>query len=551
MSVTTGRNVVVVGTQWGDEGKGKLVDWLTESAQGVVRFQGGHNAGHTLVINGVKTALHLIPSGIMRPGVKCYIGNGVVLSAAKLFEEIEGLEKAGVEVRSRLRISEACPLILPFHAALDIAREAYREKGGIEKIGTTGRGIGPAYEDKIARRALRVQDLKHPERFAAKLRVLLDLHNHVLTQVLSAPAIDFDEVFNEAMKHAELLKPMMADVSRELNDAHRNGANLLFEGAQGTLLDVDHGTYPYVTSSNCVAGNAAAAGQRPVGPVHHQARRAGRPREARAVHRLRTRRRDHRHPADGRGRDRALHADLRNPRRLDREHGGRHAVRQAPGQRAPVPAAHRAGHRRADPHGVDQPRSRPHDHDAPPLSGRLKRKRRTMLTEDGKHLYVSYDEYHNLIEKLAIKVHQSGWQFDTILCLARGGMRPGDVLSRIFDKPLAIMSTSSYRADAGTVQGHLDIARFITTPKGEIAGRVLLVDDLADSGHTLHAVMDMLRNNYPPITELRSAVIWTKALSTFTPDYQVEFLATNPWIHQPFEGYDSMGAEKLIEKWSV
>ena len=269
MSVTTGRNVVVVGTQWGDEGKGKLVDWLTESAQGVVRFQGGHNAGHTLVINGVKTALHLIPSGIMRPGVKCYIGNGVVLSAAKLFEEIEGLEKAGVEVRSRLRISEACPLILPFHAALDIAREAYREKGGIEKIGTTGRGIGPAYEDKIARRALRVQDLKHPERFAAKLRVLLELHNHVLTQVLGAPAIDFDEVFNEAMKHAELLKPMMADVSRELNDANRDGANLLFEGAQGTLLDVDHGTYPYVTSSNCVAGNAAAGSGVGPGMLHY------------------------------------------------------------------------------------------------------------------------------------------------------------------------------------------------------------------------------------------------------------------------------------------
>ena len=181
MKTTKGRNVVVVGTQWGDEGKGKLVDWLTESAQGVVRFQGGHNAGHTLVINGVKTALHLIPSGIMRPGVKCYIGNGVVLSAAKLFEEIEGLEKVGVEVRSRLRISEACPLILPFHAALDVAREAAREKGGNTKIGTTGRGIGPAYEDKIARRALRVQDLKYPERFARKLRELLDLHNHVLT----------------------------------------------------------------------------------------------------------------------------------------------------------------------------------------------------------------------------------------------------------------------------------------------------------------------------------------------------------------------------------
>ena len=269
MKKTAGRNVVVVGTQWGDEGKGKLVDWLTESAQGVVRFQGGHNAGHTLVINGVKTALHLIPSGIMRPGVKCYIGNGVVLSAAKLFEEIEGLEKAGVEVRSRLRISEACPLILPFHAALDIAREAFREKGGTEKIGTTGRGIGPAYEDKIARRALRVQDLKHPDRFAAKLKDLLELHNHVLTTFLHAPAVDFDAVFTEAMRHAELLKPMMADVSRELNEAHLHGDNLLFEGAQGTLLDVDHGTYPYVTSSNCVAGNASAGAGVGPGMLHY------------------------------------------------------------------------------------------------------------------------------------------------------------------------------------------------------------------------------------------------------------------------------------------
>ena len=269
LAATAGRNVVVVGTQWGDEGKGKLVDWLTESAQGVVRFQGGHNAGHTLVINGVKTALHLIPSGIMRPGVKCYIGNGVVLSAGKLFEEIEGLEKAGVEVRSRLRISEACPLILPFHAALDVAREIFREKGGNAKIGTTGRGIGPAYEDKIARRALRVQDLKYPERFAAKLRELLDLHNFVLTGYLNAPAIDFDTVYEEAMRHAELLKPMMADVSRELNDAHKAGANLLFEGAQGTLLDVDHGTYPYVTSSNCVAGNAAAGAGVGPGMLHY------------------------------------------------------------------------------------------------------------------------------------------------------------------------------------------------------------------------------------------------------------------------------------------
>jgi adenylosuccinate synthase len=268
-ATTAGRNVVVVGTQWGDEGKGKLVDWLTEMSQGVVRFQGGHNAGHTLVINGVKTALHLIPSGIMRPGVKCYIGNGVVLSAAKLFEEIEGLEKAGVEVRSRLRISEACPLILPFHSALDIAREAFREQGGSAKIGTTGRGIGPAYEDKIARRALRVQDLKYPERFAAKLRDLLTLHNFILTGFLNAPAVDFDTVYNEAMVHAELLKPMMADVSRELNEAHVAGANLLFEGAQGTLLDVDHGTYPFVTSSNCVAGNAAAGAGVGPGMLHY------------------------------------------------------------------------------------------------------------------------------------------------------------------------------------------------------------------------------------------------------------------------------------------
>ena len=174
-----------------------------------------------------------------------------------------------------------------------------------------------------------------------------------------------------------------------------------------------------------------------------------------------------------------------------------------------------------------------------------------MLTEDGKHLYVSYDEYHNLIEKLAIKIYQSDWPFDTILCLARGGMRPGDILSRIFDKPLAIMSTSSYRSDAGTVQGVLDLARFITTPKGEIAGKVLLVDDLADSGHTLNAVMSLLRSNYKPITELRSAVIWTKGLSTFTPDYSVEFLPTNPWIHQPFEGYDALRPQQLIEKWSV
>ena len=184
-----GRNVVVVGTQWGDEGKGKLVDWLTETARGVVRFQGGHNAGHTLVINGVKTALHLIPSGIMRAGVVCYVGNGVVLSAGKLLEEIVGLERAGVEVRSRLRVSEICPLILPFHAALDVARELAKERAGTAKIGTTGRGIGPAYEDKVGRRALRVQDLRHPERFAAKLRELLAYYNQQLAVLGSASSM--------------------------------------------------------------------------------------------------------------------------------------------------------------------------------------------------------------------------------------------------------------------------------------------------------------------------------------------------------------------------
>ena len=284
MNANKARNVVVVGTQWGDEGKGKLVDWLTESAQGVVRFQGGHNAGHTLVINGQKTALHLIPSGIMRPGVKCFIGNGVVLSVGKLFEEIAGLEKAGVQVRNRLRISEACPLILPVHQALDVAREAAREQGGQQKIGTTGKGIGPTYEDKIARRALRVQDLKHPERFAAKLRDLLALHNHVLVGVLGSRTfefpealkpyiangeVQFDAVYNEAMEQAQALKPMIADVSRELHETYNAGGNLLFEGAQGTLLDVDHGTYPYVTSSNCVAGNASAGAGVGPGMLHY------------------------------------------------------------------------------------------------------------------------------------------------------------------------------------------------------------------------------------------------------------------------------------------
>ncbi|MDP1691295.1 MAG: adenylosuccinate synthase [Burkholderiaceae bacterium] len=257
-STGRGRNVVVVGTQWGDEGKGKVVDWLTDHAQGVVRFQGGHNAGHTLVIKGVKTALQLIPSGIMRDGVACYIGNGVVVDPAHLLGEVERLEGIGVEVRSRLFISESCPLILPFHVAVDKAREALRESSGAGKIGTTGKGIGPAYEDKVARRALRVQDLKHPERFAYKLRELLDLHNLALSGYLKSKPLEYQPVFDHAMAVAEPLKPMLADVGYRIYSANRAGANILFEGAQGTLLDIDHGTYPYVTSSNCVAGNAAA-----------------------------------------------------------------------------------------------------------------------------------------------------------------------------------------------------------------------------------------------------------------------------------------------------
>jgi adenylosuccinate synthase len=253
-----GRNVVVVGTQWGDEGKGKVVDWLTDHAQGVVRFQGGHNAGHTLVIKGVKTALQLIPSGIMREGVACYIGNGVVVDPAHLLGEIERLEAIGVEVRSRLYISESCPLITPLHVELDRAREALRETSGAGKIGTTGKGIGPAYEDKVARRALRVQDLKHPDRFGAKLRELVELHNFVLGGYLHGKPLEFQAIFDGAMRAAEQLKPMMADVGYRLHKSQLAGDSLLFEGAQGTLLDIDHGTYPYVTSSNCVAGNAAA-----------------------------------------------------------------------------------------------------------------------------------------------------------------------------------------------------------------------------------------------------------------------------------------------------
>jgi adenylosuccinate synthase len=264
-----GRNVVVVGTQWGDEGKGKIVDWLTDHAQGVVRFQGGHNAGHTLVIAGRKTALQLIPSGVMREGVACYIGNGVVVDPAHMLQEIARIEALGIEVRSRLFLSEACPLILPFHVELDRAREGRRESSGDGKIGTTGKGIGPAYEDKVARRALRVQDLKHPARFESKLRELVELHNAELVGFLGAPALDWKPMLDSAMQAAEHLQPLMADVGYRLFNAHAAGDKLLFEGAQGTLLDIDHGTYPYVTSSNCVAGNAAAGSGVGPGMLHY------------------------------------------------------------------------------------------------------------------------------------------------------------------------------------------------------------------------------------------------------------------------------------------
>ena len=249
-----GKNVVVIGTQWGDEGKGKVVDWLTEHAQGVVRFQGGHNAGHTLVIGGKRTVLRLIPSGILRPGVRVYLGNGVVVSPSALLQEIGELEAGGVEVRSRLAISPACPLVLPYHAALDQARETAM---GDTKIGTTGRGIGPAYEDKIARRALRVQDLFYPDRFKAKLEHVLEYHNFVLTQYYKCAAVPLAETLDAALGFAPAIQPMVADVAALLQAARRAGESLLFEGAQGALLDIDHGTYPYVTSSNCLAGAAA------------------------------------------------------------------------------------------------------------------------------------------------------------------------------------------------------------------------------------------------------------------------------------------------------
>jgi adenylosuccinate synthase len=247
-------NVVVLGTQWGDEGKGKIVDLLTEQVDAVVRFQGGHNAGHTLVIGGQKTVLHLIPSGVLRAGVQCLIGNGVVLSPEALLKEIDTLESSGVPVMDRLKVSAACPLILPYHIALDQAREARR---GENKIGTTGRGIGPCYEDKAARRALRLGDLRDAARFQASLEEVLDYHNHILQHYYGGSPVSPAAVLDEALAHGERLLPMMADVTSLLHDYRASGAKLLFEGAQGSLLDIDHGTYPFVTSSNTTAGGTA------------------------------------------------------------------------------------------------------------------------------------------------------------------------------------------------------------------------------------------------------------------------------------------------------
>ena len=258
-----GRNVVVIGTQWGDEGKGKIVDLLTDKAAAVARFQGGHNAGHTLVISGEKTVLHLIPSGILRDGVRCFIGNGVVLSLDALIEEATALIENGVPVYERLRISPGCPLILPSHVALDVAREKAR---GASAIGTTGRGIGPAYEDKVSRRALRVSDLFVREQFAAKLGEVLDYHNFLLQNYFGASAVDFSATLDASLAAAETIAPITSDVTQKLHDLAAADKSILFEGAQGTFLDIDHGTYPFVTSSNTVA--AAASTGTGVGPLN-------------------------------------------------------------------------------------------------------------------------------------------------------------------------------------------------------------------------------------------------------------------------------------------
>ena len=250
-----GKNVVVIGTQWGDEGKGKVVDLLTDKADAVVRFQGGHNAGHTLVIQGRKTVLHLIPSGILRDSVRCLIGNGVVLSPSALLEEIEMLEQGGVDARSRMGISESCPAILPYHVALDQAREAARGK---KAIGTTGRGIGPCYEDKVSRRGIRIGEMLDEKVFTERLREVMEYHNFALEHYFKADTVDYQAVLDEALAQAEQIRPMIEDVPGTLHTLRRQGRSIMFEGAQGALLDIDHGTYPYVTSSNTTAGGAAS-----------------------------------------------------------------------------------------------------------------------------------------------------------------------------------------------------------------------------------------------------------------------------------------------------
>lgn len=258
-----GKNVVILGTQWGDEGKGKIVDLLTDQVSLVARFQGGHNAGHTLVIDGKKTVLHLIPSGVLRDDVRCLIGNGVVVSPEALFTEIAELEAKGVPVRERLRLSSSCPLILPYHIELDQAREKAR---GDAKIGTTGRGIGPAYEDKVARRGLRLGDLLSPERFARKLKEVMEYHNFMLTEYYKVEPVSYEDTLALCQAWAEELKPLIADVTAMLHETRERGESILFEGAQGSLLDIDHGTYPFVTSSNTTAGGAATGSG--VGPLY-------------------------------------------------------------------------------------------------------------------------------------------------------------------------------------------------------------------------------------------------------------------------------------------
>ena len=249
-----GRFVVVVGAQWGDEGKGKVVDLLTERVAAVARFQGGHNAGHTLVIGGVKTVLSLIPSGVLRDRVRCFIGNGVVVSPEALLSEADMLIGRGIPVFERLVVSPLCPLILPSHALIDRARE---RASGDRKIGTTGRGVGPAYEDKVARRAVRVGELQQPQQFAARLRELLEYHNFLLERQLGEAPVEFQRTLDDCLAQGERIRPLVGDVTQRLHELRVAGGNALFEGAQGAMLDVDHGTFPFVTSSNTVAGYAS------------------------------------------------------------------------------------------------------------------------------------------------------------------------------------------------------------------------------------------------------------------------------------------------------